>query len=85
MLKEVQTNGQISLGPQFAGRRYDLRFHADGRVELLPVNESAAEGTEPTSGWAQENADAIAQYNAWAITREPYSQRVRRWREARRA
>ena len=34
MSKEVQADGQIALGRQFAGRRYDLQFHADGRVEL---------------------------------------------------
>lgn len=33
--------------------------------------------------WAQEHAKEIAQYNAWAAERQPYSQRVRNWREAR--
>lgn len=32
--------------------------------------------------WADANADSIDQYNAWASQREPYSQRVRRWRES---
>ena len=35
-----------------------------------------------TREWANENAANIDQYNAWASQREPYSQRVRRWRES---
>lgn len=33
--------------------------------------------------WAQQHAGQIAQYNAWAADRQPYSQRVRQWREAK--
>lgn len=80
MLKEVEANGQIALGETFAGRRYDLRFHADGRVELLPVPSAQEPAADATRLWAQENAEAIEQYNGWACRREPYSQRVRRWR-----
>ena len=80
MLKEVEANGQIALGKQFAGRRYDLRLHADGRVELLPVPAAQESAAEATRQWAQQNADAIEQYNAWAGEREPYAQRVRSWR-----
>ncbi len=32
--------------------------------------------------WAADNAAEIAKYNAWASTREPYAQRVRRWRQS---
>ncbi len=35
----------------------------------------------PTREWAEANAASIDQYNARATEREPYSQRVRRWRE----
>ena len=31
--------------------------------------------------WAGAHVEDIAQYNAWAAQTEPYSQRVRRWRE----
>lgn len=82
MLKEVEATGQIALGQQFAGRRYDLQFHADGRVELLPVPAAQASVADSTPAWAQQNAEAIEQYNRWASEREPYSQRVRRWRAA---
>lgn len=83
MLKEVEANGQIALGEQFAGRRYDLRFYADGRVELLPVAAAPQSAAEATRQWAQQNANAIEQYNVWAGQREPYAQRVRRWRVTR--
>ncbi len=55
----------------------------------LPVNEGLATYAVPRQtgsqagnarGWADANADSIDQYNAWALQREPYSQRVRRWR-----
>lgn len=82
MLTEVEANGQIALGKQFAGRRYDLQFHADGRVELLPVPATQESAAEAARQWAQQNADSIEQYNVWASQREPYAQRVRRWRAA---
>jgi len=84
MLKEVEADGHIALGKQFAGRRYDLQFHPDGRVELLPVSTAQDSAAELTRLWAQQHADAIEQYNVWAGQREPYAQRVRRWRTAQR-
>ena len=30
--------------------------------------------------WSSQQATEIDEYNAWAEQREPYSQRVRRWR-----
>lgn len=82
MLKEVEASGHIALGKQFAGRRYDLQIPADGRVELLPMPVSSNAEANATRQWAHENAEAIDQYNDWASQREPYAQRVRRWREA---
>lgn len=38
-------------------------------------------GPQATKEWAESHAAEIEQYNAWASQREPYSQRVRRWRE----
>ena len=35
---------------------------------------------ETTRAWVQAHAADIDRYNAWASLREPYSQRVRRWR-----
>jgi hypothetical protein len=41
MLKEVGASGQISLGKRFAKQLFDVIFHADGRVELLPMRAVA--------------------------------------------
>ena len=37
MLKEVGASGQISLGKRFAGQLFEVMFHSDGRVEMLPM------------------------------------------------
>ena len=37
MLKEVGASGQISLGKRFAGQLFEVVFHGDGRVEMLPM------------------------------------------------
>ena len=93
MLKEVGASGQISLGKKYAGQLFDMQIAADGAVTLTPVKvvpvaqmpvaqeELAAYKVSPTTQeWASAHAGDIAQYNAWASQREPYSQRVRRWR-----
>jgi hypothetical protein len=95
MLKEVGASGQISLGKKYAGQLFDLQTAADGSVTLTPVKvvpvarEDAApyaapnatkSGTQTTQAWAAAHAADIEQYNAWASQREPYAQRVRRWR-----
>ena len=38
--------------------------------------------SESIEQWAKEHEVEIDQYNAWASQREPYAQRVRRWRES---
>lgn len=38
--------------------------------------------SESIEQWAERHAVEIDQYNAWASQREPYSQRVSRWRES---
>ena len=42
----------------------------------------AHQRAESTRQWAEKHATEIDEYNAWASQREPYSQRVRRWRES---
>ena len=42
----------------------------------------ARQHPESTGDWAENHANEIDKYNAWASQREPYSQRVRRWRES---
>ena len=94
MLKEVGASGQISLGKKFAGQLFDLQTQADGSIVLQPVKVvpvthtvqepraqyAAASTPSDVAAWAEAHAQQIAEYNAWAAEREPYSQRVRRWR-----
>ncbi len=91
MLKEVGTSGQISLGKKYSGQLFDVAIQSDGTIVMSPVkvvpaplaNQTAQppEPVQSTRDWALANATHIDAYNAWASTREPYSQRVRRWRE----
>lgn len=85
MLKEVGASGQISLGKRYAGQLFDVSTEPDDTIVLRPVKvvpASAVIQTPPsTPQWAEDHAPQISQYNAWAEQREPYSQRVRRWRE----
>ena len=91
MLKEVGASGQISLGKKYAGKLFDLQTQEDGSivmrpVKVVPVAPTTTESNRPNqsqsiSDWAQAHEGDIAQYNAWASQAEPYSQRVRRWRE----
>ena len=94
MLKEVGASGQISLGKKYAGQLFDLQTADDGSLKLTPVKvvpvvqETQAEyrvaqpSQQTNREWAQAHAADIAQYNAWASQNEPYSQRVRKWRES---
>jgi hypothetical protein len=84
MLKEVGASGQISLGKKYAGQLFEVATQPDGSivmrpVKVVPVMPANDQGTRE---WATVNADNINQYNTWASQREPYSQRVRRWRES---
>ena len=96
MLKEVGSSGQISLGKKYAGQLFDLEVRPDGCIVMHPVKivSAATVVNDPlpdapptplasgagTRAWAVAHAADIDQYNAWASQREPYSQRVRRWR-----
>ena len=55
----------------------------DGTNSARPARGATAaiSGAE-NQKWAADHAAEIAQYNAWACAREPYSQRVRRWRQS---
>lgn len=51
--------------------------------EQIPAYGSAEarEAQRASSAWAAGHAKEIDEYNAWAGEREPYSQRVKRWRK----
>ena len=53
-------------------------YEVKAPVRTRPDSVIAAENQK----WATDHASEIAQYNAWANTREPYAQRVRRWRQS---
>jgi hypothetical protein len=71
MLKEVGTSGQISLGKRFAGQLFDVVFHPDGRVEMLPMRAVPAVRTVPApdvpapDGWLPPGG--YPSCNAWAL------------------
>lgn len=96
MLKEVGASGQISLGKKYAGQLFEVQFQPDHSIVMRPVKvvpatpvlaretapaASYAQTTSATQAWADAHSAEIEQYNTWAEQREPYSQRVRRWRE----
>lgn len=76
---DIQSDGSILMRP----------------VKVVPVTTAVHESlpaygppqaTRQATGqamreWAEGHVAEIEQYNAWASQREPYSQRVRRWRE----
>lgn len=90
MLKEVGTSGQISLGKKYSGQLFEVAVQPDGTIIMSPVKvvsaalttdrPGAAHTLQSTRAWALANANHIDAYNDWASGREPYSQRVRRWR-----
>lgn len=57
MLKEVGASGQISLGKRFAKQLFEVIFHGDGRVELLPMRATALARPGP--------APAVAAPDGW--------------------
>jgi hypothetical protein len=71
MLKEVGASGQISLGKRLAGKLFDVVFHPDGRVELLPMRAvamvpelpavigAASDGWTPPGGYEHVNQWAL--------------------------
>ena len=49
------------------------------------THSSKLAASQSVKEWVDANAANIDEYNAWALQREPYSQRVRRWRDANRS
>lgn len=86
MLKEVGASGQISLGKRFAGRLFDVVFHPDGRVEMLPMRAVPARSTAvdadvpAADGWVPPGGYVAC--NAWALENkgalQSYAERVDR-------
>jgi hypothetical protein len=69
--KQVGASGQISIGKRFARQLFEVVFHADGRVELLPMRAVAqarpgpAPVVEAADGWLPPGG--YAGCTAWAL------------------
>lgn len=85
MLKEVGASGQISLGKRFAGQLFQVNFHSDGRVEMIPMQAVplrpravAADDVVAPDAWLPPGGYGAC--NAWALENRPaleaYAQRV---------
>ena len=78
----VQPDGSIVMNPV---KVVPATLTTNGSQESQAKYGVARQGTAQAASireWADANAANIDQYNAWASQREPYSQRVRRWRES---
>lgn len=86
MLKEVGASGQISLGKRFAGQLFEVTFHDDGRVEMLPMQAVPARRAGAGAGGDVKAPDAwlppggYDACNPWALENrlalEAYAQRI---------
>ena len=90
MLKEVGASGQVSLGKRFAGQLFEVTFHDDGRVEMLPMQavpaRRAGAGVGAGGGGDVKAPDAwlppggYDACNGWALENrlalEAYAQRI---------
>jgi hypothetical protein len=86
MLKEVGASGQISLGKRFAGQLFEVTFHDDGRVEMLPMQAVPARRAGAAGAGDVKAPDAwlppggYDACNAWALENrhalEAYAQRI---------
>jgi hypothetical protein len=84
MLKEVGASGQISLGKKFAGQLFEVTFHSDGRVEMLPMQavpaRRAAEAGDVAFPDAWRPPGGYSACNAWALENrqalEAYAERI---------
>lgn len=80
-LFEVQTaaDGTITLMPV---KVVPAPLHAQEKPARYTIAAPIESASPELADWAQLHAEQITQYNAWAADRQPYSQRVRQWREA---
>ena len=75
----VQADGSIVMKPVKVVPATPAVHESQATYGQPKQNKAAGQASRE---WADANAASIDQYNAWASQREPYSQRVRRWRES---
>lgn len=76
---DIQPDGSIIMRPMKVVPASHAAQESTAAYGQTPPPETPAR--QAAQEWAQANSVQIEQYNAWATQREPYSQRVRRWRE----
>lgn len=86
MLKEIGASGQLSLGKRFAKQLFDVTFHADGRIELIPMRAVALVRPAPAAlmtapdGWLPPGG--YAGCTRWALENraglDAYAERIAR-------
>lgn len=74
---EIQADGTILMHP------VTVVASSPAVHEHQPAYQAAkgSKVSQETREWVRTHGREIEEYNAWALQREPYSQRVRRWRE----
>jgi hypothetical protein len=86
MLKEIGASGQLSLGKRFAKQLFDVTFHSDGRIELIPMRAVALVCPTPAAlvtapdGWLPPGG--YAGCSRWALENraglDAYAERIAR-------
>ena len=75
---ELSTGAPAAHGVQEEPTTYRV---GDGWLTPERVAKKQAHA-ESTAQWAEKHAAEIDEYNVWSSQREPYSQRVRHWRDS---
>ena len=82
---QVAADGAMTLTPVKVVPVTSVANEEGSVYQIAPAKASgadlAATHAHATRDWADAHAAQIDQYNEWVSAREPYSQRVRRWRE----
>jgi hypothetical protein len=75
---DFQPDGSILMRPV---RVVPANTAVHEQVPAYAAAPGAAAAPDAAREWVAAHGPQIDQYNAWAVEREPYSQRVKRWRE----
>jgi len=75
---QIAADGAVTLTPV---KVVPVAAAVKGEFAVYKVSGATTPDPAATREWADANAAQIAQYNEWVTQREPYAQRVRRWRE----
>ena len=89
---QIAADGAVTLTPvkvvpvvQPQAMQEELAAY-NNKAGIKAMNKRVSENgsmARSVNEWTNENVQRIEQYNVWAEQRQPYSQRVRQWREAK--